>query len=73
MSIKRDIERVADDVYEEVKSIKESIDSLDDSLRSRADGGHTILGAIEKQTEAILRLGDILESFVEKGEEDGSK
>jgi len=84
MSVNKDLERVVDDLYEEVKSIKESIDSLDDSLRSEGDGGQTILGAIEGQTQAILRLGDILESFggidphatwtfAGKGEEDVSK
>ena len=78
---------VVDDFYEEVQSIRKSIDFLDDSLRSRSDGGHTILGAIEKQTEAITRLADTIESLfevyaevvgypdhaVEKGEEDVSE
>ena len=48
-----------------ISRLKDAIDSLDDSLRSRADGGHTILGAIEQQTEAITRIADIIESLFE--------
>ena len=44
-----------------IQGVCDSIDKLDDSFRSRNDGGHTILGAIEQQTEAIVRLGDIIE------------
>jgi hypothetical protein len=48
-----------------IGKLEEAIGRLDDSFRSRNDGGHTILGAIEQQTEAIVRLGDIIESAVD--------
>jgi len=45
--------------------LEQAIDRVDDSLRSRAEGGQTILGAIEMQAAAITRLADIAEALLD--------